>query len=270
MCPLSSKKPSQERIMGRWKGRQGKGTCRLPRWSAHRRQSAAINIRFNSVFRSIYNWKCVYCFIFPSWARAARLIDHTESHLMFPITHWLTLFLNQGWGDWTPPVSSNCVNSHLILWSHGTSLLLSSGSRWSQWLRMHPRASAHGHWNGVRSSPRNTTSWYFPFKRHITSCFSTQHCSGVKLHCSLQVGGMEIKGKYYPECESAASKEKNREWQMARSLLNLSRLSTALARLNFQKRGSQSVGHNGFGSVEWPFIYRDRVSETLHIRCLWS
>lgn len=128
MGPLSSKKPSQKRIMGRWKWRQAKGTCRLPRWNAHRRQAAAISIRFNGVFSPIYNWKCVYCFIFPSWTGAANLIDHTESHLMLLITHWLILFRNQGWSNWNSPVTPKLGEQPPH--PHGTSLLLPNGSWW--------------------------------------------------------------------------------------------------------------------------------------------
>lgn len=79
----------------------------------------------------------------------------------------------------------------------------------SHWFRMWPRASAHGHWNGVRSSPRNTPAWCFPFKRRIMSCFSIQHCSDVKLHCPHTAnGGTEIKEECHLECESATSKER--------------------------------------------------------------
>lgn len=215
MCPLSSKKPSQKRIMGRWKWRQAKGTCWLPRWNAHRRQPAAISIRFNGVFSPIYNWKCVYCFIFPSWAGAANLIDHTENHLILLITHWLTLFLDQGWGNWNSPVNPKlCEQSPHPLVPMGLASCCPVVPDDSQWLRMWPRASAHGHWNGVRSSPRNTPSWCFPFKRHIMSCFSIQHCSDVELHCPHTAnGGMEIKEECHLECESATSKERAESWK---------------------------------------------------------
>ena len=99
MCPLSSKKPWQKRIMGRWKRRQEKGTCWLPRWNVHRKQKTAISIQFNGVFSPIHNWKCVYCFIFPLWEGATNLILHIESKLMVRIMHPLTLFLSQRMGQ---------------------------------------------------------------------------------------------------------------------------------------------------------------------------
>lgn len=95
MCPLSSKKPWQKRIMGKWKRRREKGTCWLPRWNVHRKQETAISIQLNGVSSPIHNWKCVYCFIFPLWEGATNLILHIESQLMVLIMHPLTLFLNQ-------------------------------------------------------------------------------------------------------------------------------------------------------------------------------
>lgn len=99
MCPLSSKKPWQERIMGRWKRRQEKGTCWLPRWSVQRKQETAISIQFNGVFSPSCNWKCVYCFILSLWEGATNLILQIESPLMVLIMCQLTLFLSQRMGQ---------------------------------------------------------------------------------------------------------------------------------------------------------------------------
>lgn len=98
MCPISSKKPWQKKITGRWKRKQEKGTCWLPRWNIHRKRETAISIQFNGVFSPIHNWKCVYCFIFSLWEGATNLILHIESQLMVLIMHWLALFLNQKMG----------------------------------------------------------------------------------------------------------------------------------------------------------------------------
>lgn len=164
MCPLSSEKLWQKRIMGRWKRRQEKGTCWLPRWNVHRKQKTAISIQFNGVFSPIHNWKCVYCFVFPLWQGATNLILHIESKWMVRIMHPLTLFLSQRMGQSEFP-------AYPRLCKQIPRILVPSGYWWPRTARDVAQSTT----TLKLKSPRNTSSQCFPFKWHFTSCLSTQH-----------------------------------------------------------------------------------------------
>lgn len=153
MCSLSSKKPRQKRIMGRWKRKEGKSTCWLSRWNVQRKQETAISILFNGVFSPIHNWKCVYCFIFPLWEGVTNLILHIKNQLMVLIMHQLTLFLNRRMGQSKSPhdpglckqVSQTLVPCH---WPLAARWFLIIQDCWG-----YGPESPQWNWNGVTSKP---------------------------------------------------------------------------------------------------------------------
>lgn len=143
--------------MGRWKRRQEKGTCWLPRWNVPRKQKTVISIQFNGVFSPIHNWKCVYCFILSLWKGATNLILHIESKLMVRIMHPLTLFLNQRTGQSELP-----GYPRLCKWIPQT--LVPNGYQWSRTARdiaqsTIPLKLKQGHFKAPGILQPNTFHW---------------------------------------------------------------------------------------------------------------
>lgn len=143
--------------MGRWKRRQEKGTCWLPRWNVPRKQKTVISIQFNGVFSPIHNWKCVYCFILSLWKGATNLILHIESKLMVRIMHPLTLFLNQRTGQSELP-----GYPRLCKWIPQT--LVPNGYQWCRTARdiaqsTIPLKLKQGHFKAPGTLQPNTFHW---------------------------------------------------------------------------------------------------------------